>query len=82
MALTGSARFASYERSRTVIYVSKKVTDDSAFPFKPGDELVVTVDPNAKLLVFQRAETPDGHRREPGKAKRLEKSRRGKPSKA
>lgn len=55
MALKGTARFASYERSRTVIYVSKKVTDDSAFPFEPGDELVVIVDPKGKRLILEKA---------------------------
>lgn len=54
MALEGTARFVSYEKSRTMIHVSKKVVDDSAFPFKPGDQLKVRIE--GPRLVFERAE--------------------------
>lgn len=33
----------------------RRVTDDSAFPFEPGDELVVTVDPKGKRLILEKA---------------------------
>lgn len=50
MALEGNARFVSYEKSRTLIYVSKKVVDDSAFPFEPGDRLKIRID-GEKLII-------------------------------
>lgn len=57
MVLEGSARFVSYERSRTMIHVSKKVVDDSAFPFKPGDSLKVRIE--GPRLVLERADNAD-----------------------
>lgn len=39
MPSEGHARFVSYEKSRTLIYVSKKLADDTSFPLKPGEEL-------------------------------------------
>lgn len=56
MALEGSGRFVSYEKSRTLIYISKKVADDSAFPFKAGDDVVVKID--GKTLVIERPSKP------------------------
>jgi hypothetical protein len=55
MALEGSARFVSYEKSRTLVYISKKVVDDSAFPFRPGEELVVRIDPKGQRLIIERS---------------------------
>jgi hypothetical protein len=37
--------------SRTLVYISKKVVDDSAFPFEPGQELVVRIE--GKRLVIE-----------------------------
>lgn len=53
MALEGKARFVSYEKSRTLIYVSKRVVDDSAFPFDPGDQLTARID--GDRLIIQKA---------------------------
>lgn len=52
MALEGKARFVSYERSRTLIYLSKKVVDDSAFPLEPGEPLTVKID--GKRLIIEK----------------------------
>lgn len=50
MALEGDARFVAYEKSRTLIYVSKKVVDDSAFPFKAGDKLTARIEGTRLVL--------------------------------
>lgn len=60
MALEGSGRFLRYERSRTLIYISTKVCEDSNFPFKPGDELRIRIDPKGKRLVVERATSRAG----------------------
>lgn len=52
MALEGDARFVAYEKSRTLIYVSKKLTDDSAFPFEPGEQLKARID--GKRLIIEK----------------------------
>jgi len=50
MALTGMGRLLDAETSRTLIYISQKVANDSAFPFKSGDQLLITID-SGKLVV-------------------------------
>ena len=39
-----------------MIYISADVAKDSQFPFKPGDEVLVEIDVNARALVIKRAE--------------------------
>lgn len=52
MVLEGPGRLERPEASRTRIYISTKVAEDSAFPFKPGDRLVVRID--GKRLVVEK----------------------------
>ncbi len=54
MSLVGPARYVRYERSRTLIYISQKLTDDSGWPFKPGEQLVARIEPRAKRLVIEK----------------------------
>jgi len=39
------------EYTRFLIHVPSKIARDSQFPFKPGQELVITVDPNGKIIL-------------------------------
>lgn len=55
VALTGKGRVLQTEASRTTIYLSQKVVGDSAFPFKPGDDVRITIDPVGKRLLIERA---------------------------
>jgi hypothetical protein len=55
VALAGAGRFFRYERSRNIIYVSKEVAEDSSFPLRPGDALVVRIDRERRRLVVERA---------------------------
>lgn len=55
MALEGNGRYVAYEKSRRLVYISAKVADDSAFPFEPGDQLVVRIDPDGQRLVIEKA---------------------------
>lgn len=55
MALEGHGRFAEYERSRTLIYVSQDVVKDSTFPFQHGDDLWIRIDPDNERLIVEAA---------------------------
>jgi hypothetical protein len=55
MALQGTGRFVSYEKSRNMIYVSSKVAEDSNFPFRPGDDLTITIDAKSKRLIVEKS---------------------------
>lgn len=55
MALEGKGRLHQSEASRTLVYISQKVANDSAFPFASGDELVVRIDANKGRLVIEKA---------------------------
>lgn len=50
MALEGKGRFLQTEGSRSLIYVSQKVAQDSAFPFEPSQELVVRIEKNRLVI--------------------------------
>lgn len=39
-----------------MLYVSSKLYDDSAFPFKTGDRLGIKIDAKAKRLIIERIE--------------------------
>lgn len=53
MALEGPGRLERPEANRTRLYISTKVAEDSAFPFKPGDQLVVRID--GRRLIVEKA---------------------------
>ena len=55
MALQGKGKLHHPQSSRTVIYVSAKVAGDSAFPFQPGDDLVIRIDTKAGRLIVEKA---------------------------
>lgn len=60
MSLNGSARLIQAEKSRTLLYVSQRVAADSAFPFKAGEPLVVTIDVEGERLIIERAKPKRG----------------------
>ena len=39
------------EYRRFLIHIPSKIAKDSQFPFKPGQELAITVDPNGKIIL-------------------------------
>jgi hypothetical protein len=55
MVLAGPGRFLKSESSRSLIYVSQKVAQDSAFPFAPGAELIIRIDARRKSLTIELA---------------------------
>ena len=53
MALEGKGRFLKSEASRNLIYVPADLAKDSAFPFKPGQELRVKIDKQRGRLIVE-----------------------------
>jgi len=39
------------EYRRFLIHIPSKIAGDSQFPFKPGQELSITVDPEGKIVL-------------------------------
>ena len=54
MVLEGRGRFLQAEKSRNLIYISRGLVKDSAFPFRPGQAVKVTVDPKKKRLIIEQ----------------------------
>jgi hypothetical protein len=55
VVLEGKASIIKAEASRTVIRLSQEIVKDSQFPFEPGDDLVVRIEPAHKRLVIEKA---------------------------
>lgn len=55
MSLSGLGRLHNVEKSRTLIYVSQTVANDSAFPFENKDELRITIDQKEGRLIIEKA---------------------------
>ena len=60
MALTGLGRIMQVEKGRTLVYVSRKLAGDSAFPFQPGERVLLTIDPKGRRLVVERTPPAKG----------------------
>jgi len=42
-------------RSSQIIYIPADIAKDSAYPFRAGDEVVIRIDPEKKVLVVSKA---------------------------
>lgn len=60
MALEGPGRVMRTEKTRTMVYITQRVAGDSAFPFRPGDELWVRIDREGGRVVLERARKGGG----------------------
>lgn len=47
-------RLMQVEKGRTLLYISRKLVGDSAWPFKPGERVALTLDPKTKRLIVER----------------------------
>lgn len=55
MPLTAQGRIMQVEKGRTLLYISRKLVADSAWPFTPGERVLITIDPRTKRLTVERA---------------------------
>jgi len=46
-----SKRGRAKQYERFLIHIPSKIAKDSQFPFKPGQELVIKVDPKSKIVL-------------------------------
>jgi len=58
MVLSGTTRLLrstskreGKEYERFLIHIPSKIAKDSQFPFKPGQELNITIDPKGKIIL-------------------------------
>lgn len=63
MSLTGSGRVLQVEKGRTLLYVSQLVAKDSAWPFKAGETVALTLDPKHKRLVVEKTQARGARRK-------------------
>lgn len=55
MPLQAAGRIMQVEKGRTLLYISRKLVADSAWPFEAGERVMVTIDPKSKRLLVERA---------------------------
>lgn len=54
MVLQALGRIMQVEKGRTLLYISRKVVGDSAWPFEAGERVSLTVDPKTKQLIIEK----------------------------
>lgn len=64
MPLSGLGRVMQVEDNRTLLYISQRVATDSAWPFRPGERVIVRIEADKQRIVVEK--TPESSRR--GKA--------------
>jgi hypothetical protein len=50
MALKGTGSIYQHVKGKMYVYIPAIVRDDSTFPFKPGEKVIISIDRN-KLVV-------------------------------
>ena len=54
MPLRAKGRIMQVEKGRTLVYVSRSLADDSAWPFEPGEEVELVIDPEERRLIVSK----------------------------
>ena len=54
MALEGSGRFWEHTKGKLILYIPADVYKDSQFPFKPKDQVKVTIEPDKKRMMIEK----------------------------
>jgi hypothetical protein len=47
-------RIMQVEKGRTLLYLSRQLVSDSAWPFKDGERVLLSLDPKTKRLIVER----------------------------
>lgn len=55
MPLQAHGRIMQVEKGRTLLYISRKLVADSAWPFEARERVLITIDPKSKRLTVERA---------------------------
>ncbi len=56
MSLEGPGRVLVPEKGKTLLYVGQDVAKDSAWPFKAGDHLRITIDAAHARIIIEKAD--------------------------
>ena len=51
MTLEGQGRFWEQTKGKLILYIPVDIYKDSQFPFKPKDQVKITIEPNKRMIV-------------------------------
>jgi len=54
MVLKGLGRFWEHTKGKMILYIPADVYKDSQFPFKPKEQVKVTIDPEKKRMIINK----------------------------
>jgi len=54
MILEGLGRFWEHTKGKLILYIPADIYKDSQFPFKPRDQVKITIDPNKKRMMVEK----------------------------
>lgn len=54
MTLEGLGRFWEHTKGRMILYIPADIYKDSQFPFKPKDQVKITIDSHKKRLIVEK----------------------------
>ena len=54
MVLEGLGRFWEHTKGKLILYIPADVYKDSQFPFKPKDQVKVTIEPDKKRMIVEK----------------------------
>lgn len=54
MVLEGLGRFWEHTKGKLILYIPADVYKDSQFPFKPREQVKVTIDPNKNRMIIEK----------------------------
>ena len=56
MTLEGQGRFWEHTKGKLIRYIPADVYKDSQFPFKPKDQVKITIDADKKRMIIEKKE--------------------------
>lgn len=54
MTLEGQGRFWEHTKGKLILYIPADVYKDSQFPFKPKDQVKITIDTDKKRMIVEK----------------------------
>jgi len=54
MTLEGLGRFWEHTKGKLILYIPTDIYKDSQFPFKPKDQVKITIDSHNKRLIVEK----------------------------
>jgi ribosomal protein L21E len=54
MVLEGTGKFWEHTKGKLILYIPADVHKDSQFPFKPGEKVKITIEPERKKMMVDK----------------------------